>query len=55
MYKKNTKLWGGLMILGGVLAGITLVTFNVLSLIVAILLLIGGIMSVMVKPQQPTV
>jgi len=54
MYKKNTKLWGGLMILGGVLAGITLVTFNILSLIVAILLLIGGLLAVMVKLQEPT-
>lgn len=45
MYKKNTKTWGILMIIAGVLSCITLMTFNILSLIVAALFLIGGIVS----------
>ena len=45
LYKKNPKAWGAMMLLGGILAGITLVTFNFLSLVVCILLLIGGVIS----------
>src|SRR5213075_268389 len=29
LYKKNTKTWGGLMILAGILSAVTLVTFNI--------------------------
>jgi hypothetical protein len=49
LYKKNSKTWGGVMILAGVLAMITLVTFNILSLIVCILFLIGGVISLTQK------
>lgn len=56
LYKKNTKTWGILMIVAGILAGITLVTFNILSLIVCILFLIGGILSVTYKQAaQPAI
>lgn len=51
LYKKNTKTWGILMIVAGILSGITLVTFNILSLVVCILFLIGGIISVTQKKQ----
>ena len=53
LYKQNTKLWGALMIVAGVLALITLVTFNILSLIVAILFLIGGIIAL--NQKKPSV
>ena len=53
LYKKNPKLWGALMVIGGLLAGITLVTFNFLSLVVCILLLIGGILAMTQK--KPTI
>jgi hypothetical protein len=49
LYKKNSKTWGGVMILAGILSGITLVTFNFLSLIVCILFLIGGVISLTQK------
>ncbi|OQP38625.1 hypothetical protein A4H97_18040 [Niastella yeongjuensis] len=49
LYKKNSKTWGGVMILAGVLSMITLVTFNILSLIVCILFLIGGVISLTQK------
>jgi hypothetical protein len=49
LYKKNTKTWGGVMVLAGILAGVTLVTFNILSLIVCILFLIGGVISLTIK------
>jgi len=53
MYKRNTKLWGILMIVAGVLSLVTLVTFNILSLIVAILFLIGGIIAL--NQKKPVV
>jgi len=49
LYKKNPKGWGAMMILAGILSGITLVTFNLLSFIVCILLLIGGVISLAQK------
>ena len=49
LYKKNAKTWGGMMVLAGILAGVTLVTFNILSLIVCILFLIGGVISLTQK------
>lgn len=49
MYKKNSKMWGGMMVLAGILAGVTLVTFNILSFIVCILFLIGGVISLTQK------
>ena len=53
LYKKNPKVFGALMVLAGLLAGITLVTFNFLSLVVCILLLIGGIIAITQK--KPTI
>jgi len=53
LYKKNPKSWGAIMLIGGILAGVTLVTFNFLSLVVCILLLIGGLISLTQK--KPTV
>jgi hypothetical protein len=49
LYKKNTKTWGGLMLLAGILSGVTLITFNLLSLAVCILFLIGGVISLTQK------
>lgn len=49
LYKKNSKTWGGLMILAGILSAVTLVTFNVLSLVVCILFLIGGVIALTQK------
>ncbi|HEX6427790.1 MAG TPA: DUF4064 domain-containing protein [Niastella sp.] len=49
LYKKNTKTWGGLMLLAGILSAVTLVTFNVLSLVVCILFLIGGVIALTQK------
>jgi len=49
LYKKNSKTWGGMMVLAGILSGVTLVTFNLLSLIVCILFLIGGVISLTIK------
>jgi len=49
VYKKNPKIWGGIMLLAGVLSAITLVTFNFLSLVVTILFLIGGLISLSQK------
>lgn len=49
LYKKNPKIWGILMLLAGILAGITLITFNFLSLVVCILLLIGGLIAISQK------
>lgn len=46
LYKKNPKGWGAMMLLGGIIAGITLVTFNFLSLTVCVLLLIGGLIAI---------
>ena len=45
LYKKQPKFWGAMMVLAGILSGITLVTFNFLSFIVCILFLIGGVIS----------
>lgn len=53
LYKSSPKAWGAIMLLGGLLAGITLVTFNLLSLIVCILLLIGGVIAL--TQQKPTI
>jgi hypothetical protein len=50
LYKKNSKVWGGMMLLAGILSGVTLITFNFLSLIVTILFLIGGVIS-MTQPK----
>lgn len=50
LYRKSPKLWGGVMILAALLSGITLITFNILSLIVCILFLIGGVLS-MIQPS----
>ena len=52
LYKKNSKTWGGVMILAGILSGVTLVTFNMLSLVVCILFLIGGIISLTQKKPE---
>jgi len=49
LYKKNTKVWGLMMLLAGVLFGITLVTFNILSFIVCVLFLISGVISLTQK------
>lgn len=49
LYKKNPKTWGGLMILAGILSAVTLVTFNILSLVVCILFLIGGVIALTQK------
>lgn len=53
LYKKNPKGWGAMMILAGILSGITLVTFNFLSFVVCILFLIGGVIALTQK--KPTV
>lgn len=53
LYKKNPKVWGGVMLFAGVLSGITLVTFNPLSFIVCILFLIGGIIAL--KQKKPSI
>lgn len=45
-YKKDTKRWGGIMLFAGIVSGITLITFNFLSLVVCILFLIGGIIAI---------
>lgn len=50
LYRKSPKLWGAIMILAAVISGITLLTFNILSLIVCILFLIGGVLA-MVQPN----
>ena len=55
LYKKNPKLWGGLMLVAAFMTGITLVTFNFLSLIVFILLLIAGILAMMCKKPEPRI
>lgn len=44
-YKKNPKGWGAMMLLAGILSGVTLITFNLLSFVVCILFLIGGLIS----------
>lgn len=49
LYKKNPKGWGAAMLLAGVLSGITLITFNILSFIVCILFLISGLISLTQK------
>jgi hypothetical protein len=49
LYKKNPKGWGAMMLLAGILAGITLVTFNFLSFVVCILFLIGGVIALTQK------
>lgn len=46
LYKKNPKGWGAVMLLAGILSGITLITFNFLSLITCLLFLIGGAIAV---------
>ena len=51
LYKKNPKGWGAMMVLAGILSGITLVTFNFLSFVVTILFLIGGLISLTQKQQ----
>lgn len=55
LYKKNTKTWGILMIVAGLMSGITLVTFNLLSFVVCILFLIGGIISLTQKRNTPVI
>ncbi len=49
LYKKNPKGWGAMMLLAGILSGITLVTFNFLSFVVCILFLIGGVIALTQK------
>lgn len=49
LYKKNPKGWGWAMIIAGIVSGITLITFNILSLVVTILFLIGGIIAITQK------
>jgi len=49
LYKSSPKLWGFVMILAGCISGITLITFNFLSLVVCILFLIGGVIAVVQK------
>ncbi|MEG1498936.1 DUF4064 domain-containing protein [Chryseobacterium sp.] len=49
LYKKNPKLWGAIMLFAGVLSGITLITFNFLSLIECVLFLIGGLLALFQK------
>jgi hypothetical protein len=51
LYKKDSKKWGVIMIIAGLLSGVTLVTFNLLSFIVCILFLIGGVISLTQKNQ----
>ncbi|WP_353168200.1 DUF4064 domain-containing protein [Flavobacterium sp.] len=51
LYKKDSKKWGVMMIIAGLLSGVTLVTFNLLSFIVCILFLIGGVISLTQKNQ----
>jgi phage shock protein PspC (stress-responsive transcriptional regulator) len=51
LYKSNPKGWGAMMVIAGILAGITLVTFNFLSFVVTILFLIGGVISLTQKKQ----
>jgi hypothetical protein len=53
LYKKNPKIWGVMMIIAGLLSGVTLVTFNLLSLIVCILFLIGG--AIALTQKKPSV
>lgn len=52
LYKKNTKLWGTFMLLSGVMMGITLITFNILSLVVCALFIIGGIFALVQKKEE---
>lgn len=49
LYKKNPKGWGAMMLLAGILSGITLITFNILSFVVCILFLIGGVIALTQK------
>jgi hypothetical protein len=49
LYKKNPKGWGAMMLLAGIISGVTLITFNFLSFIVCILFLIGGVISLTQK------
>lgn len=42
LYKKAPKKWGIIMLIAGLLSGVTLITFNILSLIVTVLLIVGG-------------
>ena len=51
MYKKNAKLWGGIMLFAGLLDGVTLITFNFLSLIVVALFIIGGAIALSYKKE----
>ena len=49
LYKRNPKGWGAMMLLAGILSGVTLITFNFLSFVVCILFLIGSIISLTQK------
>lgn len=54
LYKKNPKIWGAMMLLAAVLSGgLTVLTFNFLSLTVCILFLIGG--AIAVTQKKPSV
>lgn len=53
LYKKNPKRWGAVMLLAGILSGVTLITFNFLSLITCLLFLIGG--AIAVAQNKPAV
>ncbi|MBA3829996.1 MAG: DUF4064 domain-containing protein [Taibaiella sp.] len=48
-YKKNPKIWGILMLIAGVIGMINIVTLNMLALFSAILLIIGGAISISQK------
>lgn len=52
LYKSNPKVWGAMMLLAGVLSAITLVSFNLLSAVIAILFLIGGLISISQKKSS---
>jgi hypothetical protein len=51
LYKKNPKGWGAIMLLADILSGVTLITFNLLSFVVCILFLIGGVIALTQKKQ----
>lgn len=55
LYKSNPKVWGAMMLLAGVLSAITLVSFNLLSAVIAILFLIGGLISISQKKSSPQI
>ena len=52
LYKKSPKLWGSMMIVAAFMSGITLITFNMLSLIVCILFLIAGLIALAQKKEH---